>query len=88
MEHSERSPKREVHRTSGLTQEARKISNKQSKPTPKRTRKATTNKAQGKQNEGNNQDQSGNQCYRALKKKIQKINEPWLVWLSGMSGGL
>ena len=58
MGHSKGSPEREVHSSTGLPKEERKISNKQPNPTSKRTRGTTTNKAQGKQKEGNNQDQS------------------------------
>ena len=60
MGHSESSPEREFHSTTGLPQEERKITNKQSNTIPKRTRKTTTNKAQSEQKEGNNQDQSRN----------------------------
>ena len=61
------------HSTIGQPQEAGKISNKQSNTTPKWTRKTITNKAQSKEKEGNNKDQSSNQWQRL--KKIQKINE-------------
>ena len=44
MGYSKSSPEREIHTTTGLPQEVRKISNKQSKTTSKRTRKTTTNK--------------------------------------------
>ena len=44
MGHS--SPKREVHRDTGLPKEDRKISNKHPTPTSKRTRGTTTNKVQ------------------------------------------
>ena len=43
MGHSKSSPQKEVHSFSGLRQEDRKISNKQSNPTPRNT---TTKKAQ------------------------------------------
>ena len=46
MGHSENSPNRGARSTTGLSQEARKISNKQSDPTPNITRKTTTKKAQ------------------------------------------
>ena len=46
MGHSENSPEREVHSNTGLPKEDRKISNKPSNPTSKRTRKTTTNKVQ------------------------------------------
>ena len=42
MEHSESSPKREIHSMTGLPQETRKISNKPSNFTLKGTRKRTT----------------------------------------------
>ena len=58
MEHSKGSPEREVHSITGLPKENRRISNKQPNPTGKRTRGITTNKAQCKQKEGTNQDQS------------------------------
>ena len=63
VRHSKSSPKREVHSTIGLPQEARKISNKQSDPTPKRTRK-TPKKAQHKQKERKNKNQSRNKQNR------------------------
>ena len=56
MGHSEGSSQREVD--TGLPKGDRKTSNKQPNPTSKRTRGTTTNKAQSKQKEGNNQDQS------------------------------
>ena len=46
MGHSEGSFEREVHSNIGLPEEARKISNKQPNPTPKRTRITTRNKDQ------------------------------------------
>ena len=57
MGHSKGSPEREVHSNTGLPQKDRNISNKQPNPMPKRTRGTTTNTAQSKQKEGNNQDQ-------------------------------
>ena len=45
MGHSESSPKREIDGITGLPQEIRKISNKQSNFTLKRTRKRITSKA-------------------------------------------
>ena len=42
MGHSEVSPEREIHSSTGLLQQARTASNKQSNPTPKRTRKQET----------------------------------------------
>ena len=47
MEHSESSPEREVHGLTGIPQEVRRISNKQSNPTFKITRRATINKPKG-----------------------------------------
>ena len=57
MGHSKGSTEREVHSNIGLTEEDRKISTKQPKPTTKRTRETTANNAQSEQKEGNNQDQ-------------------------------
>ena len=47
MEHSESSPKREIHSMTGLPQETRKISNKLSNFTLKGVWKRTINKDQG-----------------------------------------
>ena len=47
MQHREDSTEREVQCIIGLPQEARKITNKNTNPIPKRTRK-TTNKAKSK----------------------------------------
>ena len=47
MGHTKSSPQREVHSTTGLHQEARKISDKQSNPTPKRTKKQQQTKPRG-----------------------------------------
>ena len=58
MGHSKVSPEREVDSTIGLPKKDRNIPNKQHNPTPTRTRGTTTKKAQSKQKEGNNQDQS------------------------------
>ena len=58
MGHSKGSPKREVHSDTGLTKKDRNISNKQPNPTSTKTGGTTTNKAQNKQKEGNNEDQS------------------------------
>ena len=58
MGHSKGRFEREVHSDTGPPKEDRKISNKQSNPASKRTRGTTTNKAQRKQKEGNNQDES------------------------------
>ena len=57
MGHSEGSPEREIHRDTGLPKKDKDISNKQPNTTSTRTG-GTTNKAQRKQKEGNNQDQS------------------------------
>ena len=48
MEHSESSPKREIGSNIGLCQKTRKISDKLSNHTPKRTRKKERNKTQNK----------------------------------------
>ena len=56
--HSAGSPERKVHSNTGLPKRDRNISNKQPNLTSKRTGGTTTNKAQSKQYEGNNQDQS------------------------------
>ena len=58
MGHSKGSPEREVHSNTGLPKKERNISNKQPNPTCIRTGGTTINKAQNKQKEGNNQDQS------------------------------
>ena len=52
------SPEREVHINTGLPKEDRKLSNKQPNPTSTRTRVRTTNKAQNRWKEGNDQNQS------------------------------
>ena len=57
MGHSEGSPEREVHSDTGLPKEVRNISNKQPNPKSTRTAGTPTSKIQGKQKEGNNQDQ-------------------------------
>ena len=41
MGHSESNPEREVHSTTGLTQEAKNPSNKQSNTTPESNKKTT-----------------------------------------------
>ena len=56
MGHSEGSPEREVNGNTGLPKKDRNISNKC--PNTLTTKTRTTNKAQTKQKEGNNQDQS------------------------------
>ena len=60
MGHSKGSPEKEVHSDAGLPKKDRYISNKQPNPTSTRTGTSTgtTNKAQRKQMEGNNQEQS------------------------------
>ena len=58
MGHSKGSPEREVHSNTGLRKRDRNISTKQPNPTSTRTGGTTANKAQSKQKEGNNQDQS------------------------------
>ena len=60
MGNSEGRTGRKVHNNTGLPKEDRKISNKQPTHTPKELRKTMTKKAQSKQNEGNNQEQSRN----------------------------
>ena len=67
MGHREGSPEREVHSDTGLPKKDRKISNKQPNSIPKRTRGTTTNKAQSKQKEGNNQDQGRIKWHRDQK---------------------
>ena len=57
MGHRESSPEREAYSITGLPQEARKMSNKQSKFTPKIPEITITNKAQSKQ-KGNNKDRT------------------------------
>ena len=60
---SEGSPTREVHSNTSLTKKERNISNKQPNPTSTRTGGTTANKAQSKQKERSNQDQSrSKQC--------------------------
>ena len=48
MRHSEGSPEREVHSSTGLLKDYRQISNKQPNSTCTRTRRITTNKAQSR----------------------------------------
>ena len=64
MDISKGSSEREVYSNSGLPQEIRKISNKQSNLTPKGTRKTQPNKMQSQQKEGSNKDQRGNKLNR------------------------
>ena len=54
------SSKREVYSNRSLPQETRKISNKQSNPIPKGTRKRITNKTESYQKERNNKEQRRN----------------------------
>ena len=58
MGHSKGSPEREVHSKTSLPKKVRNISNKQPNPTSIRTGGTTTDKAQSKKKERNNQDQS------------------------------
>ena len=58
MGHSKGSPERKFHSDIGLPKNDRNISNKQPNPKPTRTGRTTTNTAQSKQKEGNNEDQS------------------------------
>ena len=57
-----------------LTQETRKISNKQHNITPKTSTEGRTEKVQNQQKERNHKDESRNKWNRD-KKKIEKINE-------------
>ena len=54
MGHSKGSPERDVHSNTGLHTKDRNIPNNQPNPTSTRTGGTTTNKAQSKQNVGNN----------------------------------
>ena len=58
MGHSEGSTKREVHSDAGLPKKDRNISNKRPNTTSIRTGGTTTKKAESKEKEGKNQDQS------------------------------
>ena len=60
MVYSKSSSKREVYSDTGLSQQTRKISNKQSNNAPEGTGKRITNKAQNQQKKGNNKNQSRN----------------------------
>ena len=85
---SKSSSKREVYSNTSLPQETRKISNKQSKLTPKGTRERRRNKTQSQQKERNHKDQSRNneiknKTIAKIKKtkswffeKINKIDKP------------
>ena len=66
--------KREVYSNIGLSQERRKISNKQPNLPSKGILKRRTSKAQSQQKEGNNNDQKGNKI-ETKKKTIENINE-------------
>ena len=57
MGHSKGSLEKEVHSNTDLPKKDRNITNQEPNPTSTRTRGTTTNKAQSKQKEGNNQDQ-------------------------------
>ena len=57
---SKSSSKREVYSYTSLPQVTRKISNKQSNPTPKGPRERRTNKTQSEQKERNHKDQIRN----------------------------
>ena len=57
---SKSSSKTEVYSDTGLSQEAWKISNKQTNLLAKGIRKKRTNKAQSQQKKGNSKDQRGN----------------------------
>ena len=69
---SKSSSMREVYSNTVLTQEIRKISNKQPNLTPKATRERTS-KTQTQQKEINHKDESRNKT--EMKKTIEKINE-------------
>ena len=56
MEHNKSSPKREIHSITYLPQKTRKTLNKQSKVTPKITRKRRANYTQSKQKNRNNKN--------------------------------
>ena len=58
IRHREGSPEREVHSDKGLPNKDRNISHKEPNPTATKTGGTTTNIAQSKQKEGNNEDQS------------------------------
>ena len=58
MEHSKGNSERKVHSDTGLSKKDRIISNKQPNRRPTRTGGTTTQTAQSKQKEGNNEDQS------------------------------
>ena len=58
MRHRKDRPEIEVHNNTGLPKKDRKLSNKQPNPTSTRTRVRTTNKAQNRWKEGNDQNQS------------------------------
>ena len=60
MRYSKSGSKREVYSNTGLSQQTRKISNKQSNNAPKGTGKRRTNKAPNQQKKGNNKTQSIN----------------------------
>ena len=76
MGHSKGSPEREVHSDTGQPKTNRNISNKQHNPTPTRTGGTTTQTAQSKYKEENNQDLSKNKWKRDQKHNV-RINESW-----------
>ena len=84
MGHSESSPEREVHSITGLPQEARKMSNKQSKFTPKITEITITNKAQWAEgnkirveiNDKETKKKKSMKSIASLFEKINQIDEP------------
>lgn len=75
MGHIESSPKNIIHSITGLSQERRKISNKQSKFTLKWTgEKTRTNTTQSEEKEEKNEDKGTNK-YIESKKLIEKNND-------------
>ena len=73
MEHSKTSHQKKIHSNTGLTQEIRKFSNKQSNFTHKETTERTTNKAKSEQKKVSNKEHSRNKQNQV--QKIQQINE-------------
>ena len=69
--HRESSPKREIHSNTGLPQETRKSSNKQSNFTLKETWKRTMYKAQSEGEKWNNKVQSGKKQKKSLKNDMK-----------------
>ena len=64
MGHCKSSAKGKVHSITGLPQEKRKKSNKQSNSTPKATREGRNQEPQGQQKERNLKNQGRNKCKR------------------------